>query len=250
MRLNFVQRGPATGNAVVMLHGYSDSSHSFSRVLPLMPANLRVIALDQRGHGASDCPDDYSMELFADDVVRVMDQTGVASATLVGHSMGSFVARLVAERAPERVDRLVLIGTGPSVRTDSVAELRGAIDALGDPVDEAFIRAFQRSTIFRPVPDEFFERVVLESKRLPARVWKRVMHAMWDYAPAAAITCPTLVLGGTQDTVFSVAEQAAVYHAATKGSLHIEPFVGHSLHWEAPDRFVALAFPAESVSKS
>ena len=249
MRLNFVQRGPQRGHAVVMLHGYSDSSHSFSRVLPLMPADLRVIALDQRGHGASDCPDEYSMELFADDVVRVMDEAGIASATLVGHSMGSFVARLVAERAPHRVDRLVLIGTAPSVRTDTVAELRGAVDALTDPVDEAFIRDFQRSTIFRPVPEEFFERVVVESKRLPARVWKQVMHAMWDYAPAAAISRPTLVLGGTQDTVFSVAEQAAVCHAATNGTLHIEPFVGHSLHWEAPDRFVALAFPGV-VSKS
>ena len=243
IRLKYVQQGPPDGPAVVMLHGYSDSSFSFSRVLPLMPAHLRVVAIDQRGHGDSDRPDGgYSVNMLANDALMVMDALGITRATVVGHSMGSFVARRIAEIAPARVRRLVLIGTGPSLQKDSLAALRTAIEVLVDPVDEGFIRDFQRSTLFRPVPDRFFEQVVAESRKLPARVWKAVMENLWHHHPRPSIDCPTDVLGGEQDAVFSVEEQAAVYGVSQRGTLHLEPYVGHALHWEAPERFVALAF--------
>lgn len=243
VRVNFVHGGAVDGPAVIMLHGFSDSSFSFSRVLPLMPAHLRVIALDQRGHGNSDRPrEDYSMNAFASDVLDLMDRLRIEHATLVGHSMGSFVARRVAEKAPDRISRLVLIGTALNVRNPGVADLRTAIDALTDPVDEAFIREFQRSTIVRPVPHAFFERVVAESKKLPASVWKQVAAGLWDYQPQWPITCPTSILGGDCDAVFSPDEQAAVFTATQRSTFHLEPGVGHALHWEAPERFVALAF--------
>ncbi len=112
VRLNYVHSGPREGPAVIMLHGITDSAFSFSRVLPLLPPELRVIVIDQRGHGDSDRPaDGYTMDDFAGDVLGLMDVLGIARATLVGHSMGSFVARRAAERAPERVTRLVLLGT-------------------------------------------------------------------------------------------------------------------------------------------
>jgi pimeloyl-ACP methyl ester carboxylesterase len=243
VRVNYVHGGAVDGPAVIMLHGFSDSSFSFSRVLPLMPAHLRVIALDQRGHGNSDRPrEDYSVNAFATDVLDLMDRLRIEHATLVGHSMGSFVARRVAEKAPDRISRLVLIGTALNVRNPGVADLRAAIDALTDPVDEAFIREFQRSTIARPVPHAFFERVVAESKKLPASVWKQVAAGLWDYQPQWPITCPTSILGGDCDAVFSPDEQAAVFTATQRSTFHLEPGVGHALHWEAPERFVALAF--------
>jgi pimeloyl-ACP methyl ester carboxylesterase len=243
LRLNYVHGGPNDGPAVIMLHGYSDSSFSFSRVLPLMPAHLRVIAVDQRGHGNSDRPaHGYSMDAFASDLLALMDALRIDRATLVGHSMGSFVARRAAEKAPRRISRLVLVGAALTGRNQGMAELRDAVAGLTDPVDEQFIREFQKSTLCRPVPAPFFEQVVAESRKLPAYVWKEALDGLWNYEPQWPITCPTTLLGGDKDAVFSPDEQAAVFLATERSTLHLEPGVGHTLHWEAPARFVSLAF--------
>jgi non-heme chloroperoxidase len=243
--LKYVQSGPHDGEAVIMLHGLSDSSFSFSRVMPLMPAHLRVVALDQRGHGDSDRPSaGYTMDAFAGDVLGAMDALDIEHATIVGHSMGSFVARRLAERAPRRISRLVLVGTAMSPRNAIVAELQTAIESLSDPVDESFIRDFQMSTICRAVPPAFLEQVIAESRKLPLRVWKQSIAGMCDFWPQWPITMPTTVLGGERDAVFSSDEQRAVFLATERSTLHLEPGIGHTLHWEDPERFVSLAFPS------
>jgi pimeloyl-ACP methyl ester carboxylesterase len=243
VRLHYVATGPTDGPAVVMLHGTSDSSFSFSRVMPLMPAHLRVVAVDQRGHGNSGKPAfGYSMDAFASDLLALMDALQIDRATIVGHSMGSFIARRAAEKAPDRVTRLVLMGTAMAARNAVLRELHAMVATLTDPVDETFIREFQASTIRQPVPPEFFERAVAESKKLPARVWRQSIAGMLDYQPQWPITCPTMILGGELDAVFSASEQSAVFTATERCTLHLEPGIGHALHWEAPELFVALAF--------
>jgi len=146
VRLHYVQQGPPTAPAVLMLHGYTDSWYSFSRVLPLLPADLRFIVPDQRGHGSSDRPafakatagkplSGYGMNDFADDAIQLMDVLGVKEATVVGHSFGSFVARRMATFVPTRVHRLVLVGAALFANNPGVAALRSEIDRLTDPVD-------------------------------------------------------------------------------------------------------------------
>jgi pimeloyl-ACP methyl ester carboxylesterase len=243
VRLRLVDRGPVDGPAVLMLHGYTDSSFSFSRVLPLMPPHLRVIVPDQRGHGDSDRPaTGYTVDDFATDALQLLDALGIDRATIVGHSMGSFVARRIAERAPARVTRLVLIGTGLTPRTPAVAELFEAVQALGDPVDEAFVREFQTSMLCHPAPPEFLARVIADSRKVPARVWRAALAGLLDYQPQWPLTCPTRVLGGDRDAVFSVSDQTAVVTSTGRATLHLEPGVGHSFQWELPERFVSLAF--------
>lgn len=242
IRLHYVEVGPDDGPAVIMLHGLSDSSFSFSRVLPLMPAHLRIVAVDQRGHGDSDRPSSgYSMDAFASDLLALMDALLIDRATVVGHSMGSFVARAAAEKAPHRISRLVLVGTSVSAQNDAVRELLTLTESFTDPVSEAFIREFQASTIHRPVPGAFFEQVVAESRKLPAYVWRQALQGIWDYRPQWPITCPTVILGGELDVVFNVEQQSALFMATERSTLHLEPGIGHSLHWEAPERFVSLA---------
>jgi pimeloyl-ACP methyl ester carboxylesterase len=245
VRLRYTQQGPATGPALILLHGYSDSSWSFSRVLPLLPATLRVVAIDQRGHGLSSRAPDYSMDAMARDVIEVMNALAIPTATVVGHSMGSFVARRAAVLAPMRVTRLVLVGAGIRAATPGMADLQKTVDGLTDPVDPTFVREFQYSTVALPVPAPFLQVVLAESHRLDAATWKRVLAGLIAYQSAeSAITVPTLVLGGDKDAVFSVAEQHGVVAAIRGARAVIVPGVGHTLHWEDPTRFVAelLAF--------
>jgi pimeloyl-ACP methyl ester carboxylesterase len=68
-RLHYAEQGDPTGEAIVFLHGYSDSWFSFSRVLPLLSAEYHAFALTQRGHGDSDKPECcYTPDDFAADI--------------------------------------------------------------------------------------------------------------------------------------------------------------------------------------
>jgi non-heme chloroperoxidase len=240
VRLHYAQQGPVGGPAIILLHGYSDSSLSFGRVMPLMSPQVRVIAPDLRGHGDSDCPDSgYRIDDLAGDVVQLMDALDVPSAVIIGHSMGTFVARRVNEIAPERVTRLVLVGGAVIAANKGVMELQAAVNALTDPVDESFVRAFQLSTVSVPVPEAFMSAAIANSRRMPARVWQLLMNAIIEFRPLEPKPAvPTLVLGGRLDAVFSVNEQIALARTFPNGELHLIDGVGHALHWEQPEVFV------------
>jgi pimeloyl-ACP methyl ester carboxylesterase len=208
-------------------------------VYPLLPAEWRVVAVDQRGHGQADKPEHgYAIDDLAGDVPALLDALAIHRAVLVGHSMGSFVARRAAERAPERVSGLVLIGTALRARNAVLLELEAAVDALTDPVAVSFVRAFQESTVVRPVPADFMDRVIGRSAAVPARVWQAVLDGLLAYEPGPPPTCPTLVLGGMLDGLFSVADQTAAANTIPHSRLALVEGVGHCLQWEDPERFV------------
>ncbi|MFF9506731.1 alpha/beta fold hydrolase [Streptomyces sp. NPDC014724] len=77
-------------------------------VIPGLARSRRVYALDLRGHGRSDWPGDYSLELMQADVLGFLDVLGLDTVDLIGHSMGGVVAYLLAADHPQRVSRLVL----------------------------------------------------------------------------------------------------------------------------------------------
>jgi len=240
IRLHYIEQGPASGPAILLLHGYSDSSGSWGLVMPMLPPEIRVVALDQRGHGFSDRPEGaYTVDDFATDALDAMDALHIASATVVGHSMGSFVARRVAERAPDRVAHLVLLGSAPTADNAVVREVLHAVNALSDPVDPAFVREFQLSTAAKPVPPAFMAARIVNSQNMPAHVWKSALGSLVGYRPSTNIICPTLVIGGDADGVFSKEEQAALAREIPGAMLDLEPGIGHALNWEDPARFVA-----------
>jgi non-heme chloroperoxidase len=239
VRLHYIEQGPVAGPAVLLLHGYGDSSGSWSLVMARLPADLRVVALDQRGHGWSDRPESpYTMDQFATDALEAMDALGIPSATVVGHSMGSFVARRVAERAPERVARLVLLGSAPTANNAAVRDLLRSVNRLSDPVDPTFVREFQMSTAARPVPADFMAGIIANSQAMPAHVWKAALGSLVAYQPSGPVRCPTLVIGGDADGVFSKEEQTQLARDIPGALLELAPGVGHALNWEDPDRFV------------
>lgn len=248
LRLRFAHQGRPGAAALLMLHGYTDSSFSFSRVLPLFGRDMHVIVPDQRGHGDSEKPmDAYWLNSFARDAIDLLDSLSVSQATVVGHSMGSMVAQRLAIIAPERVSRLVLAGSAPTQCNPQVLELAEAVEELRDPVPESFVREFQMSTIHRTVPPEFLDRVVSESLKLPAHIWKAILSSMirgdWK-SDLSAIRCSTLILWGDRDLIFSRAEQELLLQLIPRATLHIQSDVGHAPHWETPEDFARaiLAF--------
>lgn len=238
--LQYVEQGDPDGVPLVLLHGYSDSWNSYELLLARLPASVRAYALTQRGHGDADRPlTGYGPHHHAADVAAFLDAMGLDAAVVVGHSGGSYSAQQFAVDHPERTLGLVLIGAFDTFRTADVYELQSVIDELTDPVDPGFVREFQESTISEPVPAAFVERVVAESRKLPARVWQTWLAEMVD-APVpietGTIEAPTIILWGDQDAYCTPASQEALRAAIPGSRLVTYEGVGHCPHWERPEQ--------------
>ena len=99
---------------VVLIHGYLENMLVWEEFVPLLYKELRVITLDIPGHGISEVKGEiHSMDYLADTLALALDKLGIASATVVGHSMGGYMALAFAERHPERLDGLVLLHSTP-----------------------------------------------------------------------------------------------------------------------------------------
>ncbi len=112
--LHVVSEG--SGPAVLLLHGFPDSSHLWRHQIPaLTRAGFRAIAPDLRGFGQSDKPQavsDYALPAIVSDVTGILDALGVERAHVVGHDWGAVVAWMLATFVADRVDHLVAISVG------------------------------------------------------------------------------------------------------------------------------------------
>jgi pimeloyl-ACP methyl ester carboxylesterase len=244
LNLQYAAAGDPTGVPTVLLHGLSDSLHSFDAVLERAPASLHVYALTQRGHGDSDRPTaGYGLDELADDVVAFFNEVGIVRAVIVGHSLGSLVARRVATRAPERVAGLVLIGAFATLAGRPEAEeLADAVASFEGSADRAFIEEFQRSCVVQPVDEAYMQQVFDESAKLPAHAWKQIVDGLMHVDPTVddpRITAPTLLAWGDGDVWVHRDDQDALLAGISGSRLSVYEGVGHTPQWETPDRLVA-----------
>ncbi|MFD5466671.1 alpha/beta fold hydrolase [Kitasatospora sp. NPDC127059] len=106
--LAYRESGRPDGPPLVLLHALGERAADWDTVLPDLAPGHRVYAPDLRGHGDSGRTAEYDLERMREDVLAFLDALGLDRVDLVGHSMGGAVAYLLAQAAPERVNRLVL----------------------------------------------------------------------------------------------------------------------------------------------
>jgi len=163
LQLNYVELGDQKGEPLLLLHGYTDSSRSWSLMVPHL-SRYRLLIPDQRGHGGSDAPQCcYGSTQFADDARLFLDALGIERAAVAGHSLGSMVAISLAADHPERVSRIILIGSTALVPVDRSAWLYESALALRAPLDPSsqFLREWHPSNQPTPV-DPVFAKAVEE----------------------------------------------------------------------------------------
>ncbi len=233
---------------VVFIHG-ALNDHSVWTLLARWYAHhgYRVLALDQPGHGRSDGPPLASIEALADWVLALLDAAGVATAHLVGHSMGSLIALEAASRAPERVAGLVMLGTACPMKV-SDALLATARD---DPARAiAMVAAYSHSGIASkpsyPGPGAWLHGA---ASALMQRIQDgaslagssnlfehdfRVCDAYANGLDAAArVRCPAHLILGNRDVMTPVKATKELASALRATVAHVAS--GHALMQEAPD---------------
>lgn len=240
--LQFVEQGDPQGTPVVLLHGITDSWHSYELVLPYLPASVHAFALTQRGHGDSEKPlKGYDPKDFAADVAAFLEARKLKGAVIVGHSMGSVIAQRFVLDYPEKSLGTVLVGTFASfTNNEAVQGFAQVLDTLNDPISEQFITEFQQSTLANPISPSFLQTVIRESLKVPARVWKSIGADLFkaDYvSQLGGYTKPALIIWGDKDVFSPKADQELLNNTFKRSQLLVYKGTGHAVHWEDPVRF-------------
>jgi pimeloyl-ACP methyl ester carboxylesterase len=245
VKLEYRVTGPKDAPVVLMIHGVTDSGHSWTQVMPYLETRYRVYAPTLRGHGDSEKPaGGYQIAVFAEDMIAFMNKLDIEHASVVGHSLGSLVAHQLASVYPQRVDALALIGSAPTLVGNPVItylweEIIGT-EEFQDPIDPEFILEWQTGP--NPVDEEFFETVLSETAKVPARVWKAAFRGMLSDDHRAFlddIVSPTLIIWGDADPLMTYDDQLALLQAISGSTLLVYPGAGHNTHWEQPAEVAA-----------
>ena len=259
LQLGAVTAGPASGELVILQHGFPESADAWRHQVPaLAGAGLRVLAPNQRGYAGSSKPAsvlDYRMRWLAGDVLGLADAAGAQQFSLVGHDWGAAVAWHVATLHPGRLRRLVVLN-GPHAGTVSQHTLRHPMQLLRSWYIGAFQVPFLPELLLQAGGHAMLRRV-LEGTARPGAFEPDLLqqyqaqwaqpHALasmlnWYRAigfeaptPTRPIDVPTTVLWGEQDRFLERGLADAALALCTKGELVAFPQATHWLHHEQRD---------------
>ncbi|HEV2746840.1 MAG TPA: alpha/beta hydrolase [Allosphingosinicella sp.] len=243
-RLAYVEMGDPAGPPLLLLHGYTDTSRSWSLVAPYLPTH-RLLMPDQRGHGGSDKPECcYAPSDFAHDARLFLDAMGVERAAVAGHSLGSMVAQTLAAEHPERVSKLILIGSTSLAPVKRGDWLWTEVNGLADPIEPGsrFMREWSPANAPTPVDPGFAAAAMTEILAVPRHVWRGVLRELVDVPVgrlAPDISSPTLILSGGKDPIFPPHHHRALTKALPHAQAHVFAALGHNLNWERPEEVAA-----------
>jgi 2-hydroxy-6-oxo-octa-2,4-dienoate hydrolase len=251
IRTNYLEAGD--GPPVVLVHGSGPGVTAYANwrlTLPALAATHRVLAPDMAGFGFSDKPGRYGMDLWVGQLVGFLDALGLERASLVGNSFGGGLALAVATAHPERVDRLVLMGSVgvpfPITRgLDLVWGYEPALDRMREVLD---VFAFDRGL----VTDELAEvryRASIEpgvqeafSAMFPSPRQQWVDAMVTPDNALRALPHETLVVHGRDDQVIPLANALRLLELIPRSQLHVFGRCGHwtQIEWAAAfNRIVA-----------
>jgi pimeloyl-ACP methyl ester carboxylesterase len=249
------------GEAILLVHGMAGSSATWREIMPRLAKDYRVIAPDLLGHGQSAKPrTDYSLGAFAVGLRDLLDELGVDSATVVGHSLGGGIAMQFLYQHPDYCRRLILISSG-GLGQDVGLILR----LLSAPGAELVMPLIAPKFVLR-VGDSVKSWLSSMGLRSPrgAEIWSsyssfsdpqsresflRTLRSVVDYRGQSVSALnrlqlkadlPTLAIWGEDDTIIPVDHAYAALQARPDCRLEVLPDVGHFAQVEAPAQVVDL----------
>lgn len=219
------------GPTLVFLHYYGGSSRTWTPIIESLPADTHTIAVDLRGWGQSDKPDDgYTLAAHADDIEALAREKGLTDFVLVGHSMGGKISQLVASRRPNGLRGLVLVAPAtPTPLALPAAVLDGFVSVYNSR--ESIEGALENMLLSRPLPRDLHEQVVADSLAgAPGAkaAWPLGMSQEDISSELSAIDVPVLVIAGGADKVDPVeAHQVELLPRLSDVVFHVLPGLGH-----------------------
>jgi 3-oxoadipate enol-lactonase len=244
VRIAWEARGD--GAPVLLVHGLGYTREGWGPLREQLACRYRVLSFDNRGIGESEIPPGpYTVAELARDAVDVLDAAGAERAHVIGASLGGMVAQLLAAEHPERVARLVLVGTTPGGAGAYPLPQRTLAlmaEAASLPPDVA-LRRFVENALApgSPLVDEV---LAYRQQHQPDPVgWaaQAAAGAAWDAdGRLGLITARTLVVAGTADAVVDPRNAQLLADAIPGAGLELLDGAGHLPFWERPGEFATL----------
>ncbi|GLU50328.1 alpha/beta fold hydrolase [Nocardiopsis ansamitocini] len=229
------------GVPLLALHGTFGRGSIFAGLAAGLSGRARVVAPDQRGHGASDGADVFTREAFVEDAALFLRELEIGPAVVFGHSLGGITAYQLAARHPDLVSGLVIEDVGPVMRRPEVEhpvlDVRGwpdraptrralaeRIEAAGAPDSDYFMRS--------AVAEDDHWRLLFDWDTMMA-VQEGGLGDWWD--DWLGSTCPALVMRGGRSTLLPVALAEEMVRRRANTRLVEFPAAGHWIHDDDPE---------------
>ncbi|MFN3314265.1 MAG: alpha/beta fold hydrolase [Hyphomonas sp.] len=245
--------GPKDARLTVLcLHGLTRNHQDFEPMIAALPGHFRYVAVDVRGRGRSAYdpqPKNYAPQVYAKDMLALLDHLGVRRAALVGTSMGGLISLLMIRKAPERVAGIVLNDVGPVVEQaglDRIASYAGKMPPVTDWASAAAAVKTLQGGVFPDMPEdrwmEFARRTYRETPEgavvpdydpnIAASLGKVKPGALTNFALwrifGASKKAPLLVLRGETSDILGAATAEKMVKRHKDARLVTVPRVGHA----------------------
>ncbi len=231
------------GKPIVLMSNSLMSDHSmWDPTVPALLNHYRLLRYDTRGHGQTTVTaGPYSIAQLADDAVGLMDALGIASAHIMGLSMGGMIAQQIGARYPDRVESLLLCDTASEMPPRSMWEERLAI-ARKDGIP-----GLAESTIKRWFTAPFIERAPEAIAKVRAMILTTPLEGYINCASAVRdmaqttmllkIKAPTLVITGRQDPACTVEQSTVLHRMIDTSKMVVIENAAHLSNIEQPEVF-------------
>lgn len=242
----FEDRGDHSRTPIVLIHGFPFSRATWQPQVDVLSKSYRVIAYDVRGHGESEVADgQYMLEFFVDDFIGLLDYLSVEKATVVGLSMGGYIALRAVERNPERCHALVLCDTrseadsneGKLKRAASIRTVK--TQGLRRFAEEFVKGVFARQT-FQKKPDLVDFALGITERNSPNGICGALLALASRTDTTGSlpnIRVPTLILVGEHDLLTPPSVAQVMKERIANAELHIVPDAAHMSNLENPEAF-------------
>lgn len=246
LAVSYTDNGPDESPVIIFIHGFPLNKTTWDNQVDAMKEDYRVISYDIRGHGDSETGnEDFSIQLFVNDLINLMDTLKIAKASLCGLSMGGYIALNAIENHPERFDALVLSDTNCIADPPQVKQKRldtiGSIKAFGVEkyVNDSIVNLFAAESFstHKEAISDVKEMILNTTEQSLSRTLLALSTRKATCSKLPEITIPVLFLVGEKDKI-TPPEASELMHEKIKNStLHIISHAGHLSNMENSDEF-------------
>jgi pimeloyl-ACP methyl ester carboxylesterase len=244
IKTNYLEAGK--GDPVVLIHGSGPGVTSYANwrlVLPALAENFRVLAPDMVGFGFSERPTniEYGVQTWADQVVGLMDTLGLPTAHLVGNSFGGAIALRIATQHPDRVGKLVLMGSMgvPFPITEGLERVWGYQPSFENMRKVLDVFAYSRELVndelaevrYRGSIQPGFQESFAAMFPAPRQRWVEAMCTPED--DIRRLPHRTLIVHGREDQVIPVQTSLRLMELIDNADLSV---FSHCGHWSMIER--------------
>ena len=246
LTVSYNDSGPAEAKAIIFIHGFPLNKSMWDKQAAALKDNYRVIAYDVRGHGRSDAGvGDFLIELFVNDLIRLMDTLKLDKAVLCGLSMGGYIALDAIEKYPERFEALVLSDTQCLADTPEVKAKRlKTIEHIKEIGVESYAEESLKN-LFAPGSFITNEEEIAAVKEMIVNTSKQSLFSTLLALAERKETCsklqdiniPVLIMVGMEDKITPPASARMIQEKIQHSALHIIEHAGHLANMENPQEF-------------